>query len=291
MTIKSLPAAREARPRAGVACEISPRALNNWMPGLHAAIDDDEDTISIYAPIGDDLFGDGVTVDRIDAALRRIGASNDVTVNINSPGGDVFEGLAIYNRLREHKGEITVNVLGLAASAASFIAMAGDQIRIGRAAFMMVHNIWGLVVGNRHDLREIADWLEPFDKTLADIYAARTGRDSDAVSALLDDETWIGGAEAVEKGWADSLLPADEIEQHDDTNNNPSAAMRKLDVALAKSGMSRNERRALLRAAKGDTPSAVAPGTPSAADDEAAMADAFAAFDAAFQNVTGVNHD
>ncbi|WP_034085582.1 head maturation protease, ClpP-related, partial [Pseudomonas aeruginosa] len=111
----------------------------------------------------------------IAGALRAIGGDVDVTVNINSPGGDVFEGLAIYNLLREHKGKVTVNIIGLAASAASFIAMAGDEIRIGRAAFLMIHNAWLIAMGNRNDLREIADWLEPFDMTLADIYAQRTG--------------------------------------------------------------------------------------------------------------------
>lgn len=282
----SMPKARADKPCAGISCEIPTKALNTWNPGLNAAVDEEENTISVYDPIGDFFFGEGVTVKRIDAALRRIGSINDVTVYVNSPGGDVFEGLAIYNRLREHKGIVTVKVLGMAASAASFIAMAGDEIQIGRAAFLMVHNIWGAVIGNRHDLREIADWLEPFDKTLADIYSARTGIDAEEVSKLLDEETWIGGAAAVENGWADRLLDADEIKE-DDYENKPSAALKKLDVALAKSGMSRNERRTLLRAAKGDTQNAVVTGKPCATAEESEMDEAFAAFSAAFNNLTG----
>ncbi|HCF5801664.1 TPA: Clp protease ClpP, partial [Pseudomonas aeruginosa] len=117
--------------------------------------------------LGVHLLHDVVDIDA--GALRAIGGDVDVTVNINSPGGDVFEGLAIYNLLREHKGKVSVNIIGLAASAASFIAMAGDEIRIGRAAFLMIHNAWLIAMGNRNDLREIADWLEPFDMTLADI--------------------------------------------------------------------------------------------------------------------------
>ncbi|MBM9968481.1 Clp protease ClpP, partial [Pseudomonas aeruginosa] len=115
-------------------------------------------------------------------------------------------GLAIYNLLREHKGKVSVNIIGLAASAASFIAMAGDEIRIGRAAFLMIHNAWLIAMGNRNDLREIADWLEPFDMTLADIYAQRTGIDIDDIVKQMDAETWIGGREAVDKGWADAFL-------------------------------------------------------------------------------------
>ena len=105
-------------------------AIDRWKPEVHAAADDDN-SISIYDVIGEDFWtGEGVTVKRIDAALRKIG-NRDVVVNINSPGGDVFEGIAIYNRLREHPAKVQVKVMGLAASAASIIAMAGDEIQIG----------------------------------------------------------------------------------------------------------------------------------------------------------------
>ncbi|MFT2622165.1 head maturation protease, ClpP-related, partial [Escherichia coli] len=76
----------------------------------------------------------------------------------NSPGGDMFEGLAIYNLLREHEGEVNVKVLGLAASAGSVIAMAGDTVQIARAGFLMIHNAWVVAMGNRNDLRELAAW-------------------------------------------------------------------------------------------------------------------------------------
>ena len=112
MTIKKLPGAPEARAHAGVTSQISPRALDRWNPGIcaSAAEDDDARSISVYDVIGYDYWtGDGVTAKRIAAALRNMGAG-PVTVNINSPGGDMFEGLAIYNLLREHKGEVTVKV-------------------------------------------------------------------------------------------------------------------------------------------------------------------------------------
>ncbi|HCG1352051.1 TPA: Clp protease ClpP, partial [Pseudomonas aeruginosa] len=230
--------------------------------------------ITIYEPIGYDWWtGEGVTAKRIAGALRAIGGDVDVTVNINSPGGDVFEGLAIYNLLREHKGKVTVNIIGLAASAASFIAMAGDEIRIGRAAFLMIHNAWLIAMGNRNDLREIADWLEPFDMTLADIYAQRTGIDIDDIVKQMDAETWIGGREAVDKGWADAFLESDEISSAPSNRSEAILAKRRMDAALARSGMPRSQRNELINDFKtsmlgaagggGDTPTdmpgAVAP--------------------------------
>ncbi|HCL3777359.1 TPA: Clp protease ClpP, partial [Pseudomonas aeruginosa] len=232
MTLRNLPAAPEARPRSGVQCDLAPKALDAWRPELRAASGDNPDTtITIYEPIGYDWWtGEGVTAKRIAGALRAIGGDVDVTVNINSPGGDVFEGLAIYNLLREHKGKVSVNIIGLAASAASFIAMAGDEIRIGRAAFLMIHNAWLIAMGNRNDLREIADWLEPFDMTLADIYAQRTGIDIDDIVKQMDAETWIGGREAVDKGWADAFLESDEISSAPSNRSEAILAKRRMDA-------------------------------------------------------------
>jgi len=167
---------------------------------VRAAADDEDRTISIYDVIGYDWWtGEGVTTKRIAGALRSLGAG-PVTVNVNSPGGDMFEGLSIYNLLREHQGEITVKVLGLAASAASVVAMAGDKVQIARAGFLMIHNCWVLAQGNRHDLREFADTMEPFDAAMADIYAARSGLDLAEVQRQMDGETWIGGSQAIEQG-------------------------------------------------------------------------------------------
>ncbi|MDP2141289.1 MAG: Clp protease ClpP [Gammaproteobacteria bacterium] len=276
MNSHNLPAAPEARARAGVQCDLVPRALDRWNPSVKSAAGDDPDrTITIYEPIGYDWWtGEGVTAKRISAALRAIGNDTDVIVNINSPGGDVFEGLAIYNLLREHKGMVTVNVIGLAASAASFIAMAGDVIRIGRAAFFMIHNAWVCACGNRNDLREIAEWLEPFDNTIADIYAMRSGVDIAEVIAQMDSETWIGGKEAVDKGWADALLESDAVKEEPAAEADRNVTMRRMDAALARAGIPRSERKSLtneikssmLSAAGGGTPSADTTDTPSAVE-------------------------
>ena len=262
MTIKSLPVAPEGRPFAHEKPDLPAAAMERWNGGIRAARDGDN-SISIFDVIGADYWGEGVTASRIAGALRSLGGA-DVTVNINSPGGDMFEGLAIYNLLREYDGKVTVKVLGLAASAASVIAMAGDDVQIGRGAFLMIHNCWVYAMGNRHDLAQIAADMEPFDKAMSDIYQARSGLDADTVDAMMDGETYIGGSEAVEKGFADSLLSADEIADDDDS---PAAALRKLDALLAKTDTPRSERRKLLKALSGSKPGAASDqkGTPSAA--------------------------
>ncbi|MCP2232872.1 head maturation protease, ClpP-related [Erwinia aphidicola] len=253
MTIKSLPAAPEGRPFSREKRDWPSSAMERWNGSIKAAKPGDN-SISIFDVIGADYWGDGVTASRIAGALRSLDGA-DVTVNINSPGGDMFEGLAIYNLLREYKGKVTVKVLGLAASAASIIAMAGDEVQIGRGAFLMIHNCWVYAMGNRHDLAQIAADMEPFDKAMGDIYSARSGLSLEDVSAMMDGETYIGGSDAVEKGFADRLLSADEIADDDDS---PSAALRKLDALLAKTDTPRSERRKLLKALSGSKPGAVA---------------------------------
>lgn len=264
MTVKSLPAAPEGRPFARENRDLPSSAMERWNGGIKAAKSDDN-SISVFDVIGADWYGDGVTASRIAAALRSIGGS-DVTVNINSPGGDMFEGLAIYNLLREYEGKVTVKVLGLAASAASIIAMAGDEVQIGRGAFLMIHNCWVYAMGNRHDLQQIAADMVPFDKAMNDIYSARTGLDAATIDSMMDAETYIGGSDAVEKGFADRLLAADEIADGDDS---PAAALRKLDAMLAKTDAPRSERRKLLKALTGGKPGADATpeGMPGATDE------------------------
>ncbi|HFT2389640.1 TPA: head maturation protease, ClpP-related [Providencia stuartii] len=255
-----LPVALEDRPCTSISYELKPKALDKWNSGIRAASSDN--TISVLDVIGEDFWGEGVTAKRISAALRAIG-NQDVVVNINSPGGDMFEGLAIYNLLRAHSGKVTVNVLGIAASAASIIAMAGDEIQMGRGAFLMIHNCWAVGVGNRHDFAKLANDLAPFDKSMSDIYVARSGLPEETISQMMDNETYIGANDAIEKGFADSLLAADVM---DDGDESPQAAIRKLDALLAKAKTSRSERRRLISALTRSMPSATSDphGMPSA---------------------------
>lgn len=237
-----------------VQTDISPTALSRYEHDIRAAADDGEATISIFGAIGEDFFGEGVTAKRISAALRNIGSSRDVVVNVNSPGGNVFEGIAIYNLFREHKGEVTMKVLGVAGSAASFIVMAGDRVEIAKSGFLMIHNVFVAAIGDKHDMREIANTLETFDKVLIDIYTDRSNLDAKAIEKMMDKETWIDGATAVKDGFADALLPNDAVTKDAkaaaDVNYNAAA---KLDQLLARAGTSRNERKKLIADIKSGT--------------------------------------
>ncbi|MFV0508735.1 MAG: head maturation protease, ClpP-related [Shewanella algae] len=265
----------DLRGSASVRFDVSPVAFERWNPGIHAASEDQDNTIGIYDVIGESFWSEGVTLKRIQGALRRIGSENPVIVNINSPGGDLFEGNAIYNALRQHKGEVTVNVLSLAASAASIIAMAASpgKLQIARSGFLMIHNAWTLAIGNRHDLRDIADFMEPLDETMADVYSLRTGETVEDMQKLMDSETWIGGKSAIEQGFADNYIEADQIEEVTGEQAYAKAA-KKIDIALAKAGMGRTDRRKLLaeykagmhNAASDDTPRAIEYGTHNAAE-------------------------
>lgn len=268
MKRSSLPAAAVLARRELAHSACPPRALASWNPGIRAATGETDNSISIFDVIGYDWWtGEGVTSKRIAGALRQIG-DRDVVVNINSPGGDYFEGLAIYNLLREHQGRVTVKIFGIAASAASVIAMAGDEVQIARAGFLMIHNAWVSTSGDRHQLRDTAEWLEPFDATAADIYAVRTGIDTVELATMLDKETWIGGADAVERGFADSLLSSDQVT--DDPNQRERGdrlrAERSADNLGRLAGASRAEIKQLIQDLKRVTPGADDDGTPGAAD-------------------------
>lgn len=253
MSKRMLPAAPEAAPRAGLSCEVSPFALARWNPEIRAAVANDDTTISMLDPIGFDPWGEGVTAKRIAGALRAIGG-RDVTVYVNSPGGDLFEGIAIYNQLREYRGKVTVKVLGVAASAASFIAMAGDEIQIASSAFFMIHNAHVVVAGNRLDLCDVTNTLETFDAAMADIYAARTGQDVSALRSMMDAETWMAGKEAVARGFADALFDSDVPSEADTDGARARLASRQVDALLARQGMPRAERQRLLRDMQAGTP-------------------------------------
>lgn len=242
--------------------DMRPDALERWEP--RAAIDDEPGVISIYDPIGMDPWtGEGVTAKRISAALRSM-AGRDVQVNINSPGGDFFEGVTIYNLLREHPAKVTTRVLGVAASCASIIAMAGDEIEISIASSLMVHNAWSIAVGNRHDFEKVIDVLEPFDAVMADVYHARTGIDRKKIVSMMDAETWIGADRAIADGWADRKI--NEPERAAGIESRARKTLALAESAFARSGMSRSERRNLLKDLTSGTPSAAAHAMPGAGD-------------------------
>lgn len=261
MTLRKLPVKALQRPQS-YQFDAPAEALDKWTP---RAAEADQDTISIYDVIGQDFWtGEGVTAKRIAGALRSIG-QKPVTVNVNSPGGDMFEGLAIYNLLVEHPAEVTVRVMGLAASAASIIVMAGDKIEMGLGSMLMIHNSWGMVVGNQNDMRDAAETFAEFDAAMADIYAARTGQKASEIAAMMDAETFMRAEKAIELGFADATFEAPDYEPKDNAAKGKKA-LAVIDATLAKAGMARSERRALLSEAAG-TPSAAGTATPSAGFD------------------------
>lgn len=273
MTIRNLPELHHGRLPEAFAFQPDEDALGRWNAGVRAEQTPDN-TISMLEVIGEDFWtGGGVTSKRVGAALRQIG-EQDVFVDINSPGGDFFEGVTIYNMLRAHKHRVTVRVLGLAASAASVIAMAGDEIQIGKAGFLMIHNAWVFAIGNRHDMREAADTLEVFDDAMASLYAERSGQDKKQAARWMDDETWFNGDTAIEKGLADKLLTVDtKVDSAAARAAEQINATRRVDTALARMNVSRSERRSLIGEIKGGTHDA-APTVTHDADDfnEAAAA-------------------
>jgi len=249
MSIRKLPEIKALDAISGLEFPADDAALARWNPGVHAVLDADN-SISIYNVIGDDpLDGGGVSSKRIAAALRKIGGQ-DVVVNVNSPGGDFFEGVAIYNLLREHPHNVTVRVIGLAASAASLVAMAGDKIEISDIGFLMIHNAWALAMGNRHDMRAAADTLEPFDDAMASVYAKRSKAKKDEVAAWMDAEKWFNGEQAVEAGLADALLPSAEVDDGTNAKMTSITALRRVESALARQGVSKKEAKTLIAAMK-----------------------------------------
>lgn len=258
----------------GVQALTAPSVLDRWSAdaaGVRALATGDN-VVTMFDVIGEDYWtGGGITAKRVAQQLRAIG-DRPVEVHINSPGGDVFEGITIYNVLREHPQEVTIKVMGWAASAASLIAMAGDRVEIGVASFVMIHNAWVRADGNRHDMREVAEYLEPFDSAMAAMYATRTGRDVAEIIKWMDAETYMSGATAIERGFADALLPADAIVSDGAAQAAHVAVndLRAMELTLVGSGMTRTQARERINKIKGGGTPGAAPtsATPGAGDDE-----------------------
>ena len=159
--------------------------------------------------IGEDWWtGGGITANRVKAQLDANKGAKTIRVLMNSPGGDAFEGLAIQSLLNRSGARVEFEIIGLAASAATVIAMAGDSIAIHEGAMFMVHEAWTFGVGNKRDLRTTADFLEKVDGSILDVYSRRTSRDRAELSKLVEATTWMTAHEAVEQKFATSVIPA-----------------------------------------------------------------------------------
>ena len=162
--------------------------------------------IDIFGEIvGEKWFDEETSATSFRDALKELGDVSTINLSINSGGGSVFDGIAIYNMLKSHKATVNVYVEGLAASIASVIAMAGDTITMRSGSMMMVHMPWTLSQGNAEEMRKTADTLEKMGDNIVDIYSERTGITSDEIRNIMNDETWLSAEEAVEQGWATKL--------------------------------------------------------------------------------------
>ena len=158
--------------------------------------------ISIYDEIG----GWGISAQQFAKDFKALGNNlKQINLHIHSPGGDVFDGIAIYNLLKNHPANKTVTIDGLAASMASVIAMAGTEIIMPENAMMMIHKPWGVQGGDADDMRKYADLLDKVEDTLIPAYAAKTGKSAEELAEMLAAETWLNGKECVEHGFADKL--------------------------------------------------------------------------------------
>ena len=172
--------------------------MNNWYS--ICALNEGAE-ISIYDEIG----AYGVSAKGFLADLGKLPDNAPLTLRLNSPGGSVFDAVAIYNALKRHAGTITVSIDGIAASAASYIAMAGDEIIMPENAFLMIHDPSGMVMGTAADMRSMAEALDKIGGSLLRGYAAKSGKAEDEIAALMAKETWLDAAEALDMGFADTM--------------------------------------------------------------------------------------
>ena len=172
--------------------------------------------LRLEGPISEDSWwGDEVTPKMFRDELDQV--SGDLTVWINSPGGDVFAAAQIYTMLKEHAGKITVKIDALAASAASVVAMAGDEIYMSPPAMMMIHDPSTLAWGNESDMKEAIKVLREVKESILNAYMAKTGKSHDELAKLMqDDGTWMNAKKAVELGFADAVLYEDESDESGD---------------------------------------------------------------------------
>lgn len=165
-----------------------------------------EAEVLIYDEIGEDWSGDGISAKAFVSDLDGLSPTVEtITVRLNSPGGDVFEGLAIYRALLRNSAMVMVEIDACAASIASVIAMAGDTIRMADTASLMIHDPYSFAVGNAADMREMADLLDHVARNIVVAYTSRTGVEAEPIRAAMQAETWYSADEALAAGLVDEV--------------------------------------------------------------------------------------
>lgn len=167
--------------------------------------------IIIYASIGESFWGDSVSAKSFNDELNSLPKTvNQINLRVNSGGGDVFDGISIYNRLKQHKAKVTAYVDGLAASIASVIILAADEVVMGEGALVMIHKPWTMAMGNSSDLEETIDRLNDVEEQILGIYQRNTKLDRSELRKMVAEETWLDANQAVEYGFAQRKMEDDE---------------------------------------------------------------------------------
>lgn len=160
--------------------------------------------LTIYGDIGESWWGESITASDVEKALKNV-STDQIHVHLNSPGGDAFDGIAIYNQLKNHSAKVTIHVDGLAASAASVIAMAADELIMNTGSMLMIHEASTFAWGTKADIKKTLNALEGIDKSIADIYMTRFKGERSEIETLIENETWFTSDEAVDLGFADKV--------------------------------------------------------------------------------------
>ncbi|WP_010651592.1 head maturation protease, ClpP-related [Oceanobacillus massiliensis] len=185
------------------------RKFWNWVKN------EGERTLFLNGEISDETwYGDEVTPKLFKSELESI--QGDITIWINSPGGDVFAAAQIYNMLMDYQGNVKVKIDGLAASAASVIAMAGTEVLMSPVAMMMIHNPMTVAIGDSKEMQKASEMLSEVKESIINAYEIKTGLARSKISHLMDAESWFNAKKAVELGFADRILfEADEKEEEE----------------------------------------------------------------------------
>ena len=191
------------------------RKFWNWIKNEDESVPDMERTLFLNGMISDETwYGDEVTPQLFKDELYA--GNGNITVWINSPGGDVFAAAQIYNMLRDYKGSVTVKIDGIAASAASVIAMAGDNVLMSPVSMMMIHNPATVAFGDHTEMAKAIEMLEGVKDSIINAYSLKTGMSRAKLSRLMDAETWMDATKAVELGFADDIITKNEFPKKED---------------------------------------------------------------------------
>ena len=179
---------------------------NTYM--VNNKVTEKEATVYIY----DEISWFGISAEQFIKDLNDITAKT-INIRINSPGGSVFDGTAVFNAIKQHKAKTVTHIDGLAASISSVIALASDEVRMAENAFLMIHEPWSIVIGNADNMREEADLLDKIGGVIQKTYTDKTGKDAKEIKKLMKDETWMTADEALEMGFIDVIDKEEEDEK------------------------------------------------------------------------------